>query len=150
MTKYNIQEKKEKDAAYRHLLSSVLVNELKEKIVNIVVKQKKYKDKNYSAKQLATDIGTNTRYISAVVNLKFQMNYSSYVNKYRIKEAMALLKNPRYSSYSMEKISSMVGFSNRQSFYASFYKINRMSPRDYKLLQKRVRPKDAEVAEISD
>ena len=76
MTKYNIQEKKEKDAAYRHLLSSVLVNELKEKIVNIVVKQKKYKDKNYSAKQLATDIGTNTRYISAVVNLKFQRPFS--------------------------------------------------------------------------
>lgn len=27
----------------------------------------------------------------------------------------------------------MVGFANRQSFYASFYKINGMTPRDYKM-----------------
>ncbi|GEM_PF-24240 len=135
MTKYNIREKREKDAAYRHLLSPALANDLKERIIDIIVKQKKYKDKDYSARQLAADLSTNTRYISAVVNLKFQMNYSSYVNKYRIKEAMTMLKNPRYKSYSMEEISSMVGFSNRQSFYAAFYKINQMSPRDYKITE---------------
>ena len=27
----------------------------------------------------------------------------------------------------------MVGFANRQSFYASFYKIMNMTPRDYRL-----------------
>ena len=29
----------------------------------------------------------------------------------------------------------MVGFANRQSFYASFYKINRITPRDYRIQQ---------------
>ena len=51
MAKYNITEKKEKDAAYRSLVSPKLMDEMKEKILNIIVMQKKYKDKNYSAKQ---------------------------------------------------------------------------------------------------
>ena len=78
-------------------------------------------------------MGTNTRYISAVVNVRFHMNYTSFVNKYRIDEAMTLLVDKRYQDLNMEEISSMVGFSNRQSFYASFYKINGLTPREYKI-----------------
>jgi AraC-like DNA-binding protein len=61
------------------------------------------------------------------------MNYTSFVNKYRIDEAMALLVDKRYRNLNMEEISDMVGFSNRQSFYASFYRINGTTPREYKL-----------------
>ena len=133
MAKYNITEKKEKEAAYRTLVSPRLMDELKEKILDIVLIQKKYKDKDYSAKRLAEDLGTNTRYISAVVNVRFHMNYTSFVNKYRIEEAMTLLVDKRYQDLNMEDISDMVGFSNRQSFYASFYKVNGCTPRDYKM-----------------
>ena len=133
MAKYNITEKKEKKATYRTLVSPKFMDELKEKILNIILIQKKYKDKDYSAKQLAEDLGTNTRYISAVVNVKFHMNYTSFVNKYRIEEAMALLVDKRYQDLNMEDISDMVGFSNRQSFYAAFYKFNAITPREYKM-----------------
>ncbi len=133
MTKYNITEKKEKEAAYRSLVSPKLMDELEEKINNIIIIQKKYKDKAYSAKQLAEDLGTNTRYISAVVNVRFHMNYTSYVNQYRIQEAMSLLVDRRYQDLNMEEISDMVGFSNRQSFYASFFKVNGITPREYKI-----------------
>ena len=133
MAKYNITELKEKEAAYRNLVSPRLMDELKEKILDIILIQKKYKDKDYSAKRLAEDLGTNTRYISAVVNVRFHMNYTSFVNKFRIEEAMALLVDKRYRGLNMEDISDMVGFANRQSFYASFYKINGITPREYKL-----------------
>ncbi|MBR6981575.1 MAG: AraC family transcriptional regulator [Prevotella sp.] len=133
MAKYNITEKKEKEAAYRSLVSPKLMDELKDKILDIILIQQKYKDKDYSAKRLAEDLGTNTRYISAVVNMRFHMNYTSFVNKYRIDEAMTLLVDKRYQELNMEDISSMVGFSNRQSFYASFYKINGVTPREYRM-----------------
>lgn len=133
MAKYNITEKKEKDAAYRNLVSPKLMDDMKEKILNIIVMQKKYKDKDYSAKKLAEDLGTNTRYVSAVVNVKFHMNYTSFVNKYRIEDAMDVLVDKRYQGLKMEEVSDMVGFSNRQSFYASFYKIMKMTPREYRL-----------------
>ena len=133
MAKYNIVEKKEKEAAYRSLVSPRLMDELKEKILDIILIQKKFKDKNYSAQKLAEDLGTNTRYISAVVNVRFHMNYTSFVNKFRIEEAMALLVDKRYQKLKMEDISNMVGFSNRQSFYASFFKVNGITPREYKM-----------------
>ena len=133
MAKYNITEKKEKEAAYRTIVSPGLMDEFKEKILDIILIQKKYKDKDYSAKKLAEELGTNTRYISAVVNVRFHMNYTSFVNKYRIEEAMTLLVDRRFKDLNMEDISDMVGFSNRQSFYASFFKLNGCTPRDYKL-----------------
>lgn len=135
MAKYNITEKRERDAAYRSLVNPKLMDELKERILNIILVQKKFKDKDYSARRLAEDLGTNTRYISAVVNVRFHMNYTSFVNKFRVEEAMTLLSDRRYAKYNMEDISTMVGFSNRQSFYASFYKLTGTTPREYKLEQ---------------
>ena len=133
MAKYNITEKKEKEAAYRSLVNPRLMDEMKEKILDIIVMQKKYKDKDYSAKKLAEDLGTNTRYISAVVNVRFHMNYTSFVNKFRIEEAMTILVDRRYQDLRMEEVSDMVGFANRQSFYASFYKLMNMTPREYRI-----------------
>ena len=103
MVKYNITTKSEKEAAYRSLVSPGLMDELEEKINNIIIIQKKFKDKNYSAKQLAEDLNTNTRYISAVVNVRFHVNYTSYVNKFRIQEAMSLLVDRRYQDLNMEE-----------------------------------------------
>lgn len=133
MTKYNITEKKEKEANYRTLVSPQVLDELKDRILQVIVMQKKYKDKYYSAKRLAEDLGTNTRYISAVVNVKFHMNYTSFINKYRIEEAMSILVDKRYQNLRIEEVSDMVGFSNRQSFYASFYRLTGLTPKDYKM-----------------
>lgn len=133
MVKYNITKKKEKEANYRNLVNPTLMDDMKERILRIIVMEKKYKDKNYSAKKLAEDLGTNTRYVSAVVNVRFHMNYSSFINKFRIEEAMTILTDKRYQDLKMEEVSDMVGFANRQSFYASFYKIMNMTPREYRL-----------------
>jgi|SRR5574344_297310 AraC-like DNA-binding protein len=133
MAKYNLTEKKEKEAAYRSLVSPRLMDDMKERILKIILIDKKYKDKDYSAKRLAEDLGTNTRYISAVVNVRFHMNYTSFVNNFRIEEAMTMLVDKRFKDLNMEEISDQVGFSNRQSFYASFYKIMKMTPREYRI-----------------
>jgi len=133
MGKYNVNKTEKKEAAYRSLVNPKLMNELKSKIVNVLVRKKKFKDKEYSAKRLAEDLHTNTRYISAVVSVCFDMNYSSFVNKNRIEYAKTILKDKRYDSLKMEDISDMVGFSNRQSFYAAFYKFTGITPKQYKL-----------------
>ena len=65
---YNLREKKEKKAAYRSLIRPELADELYDRILNIIVVQKKYRDPDYSAKDLAKELKTNTRYLSAVVN----------------------------------------------------------------------------------
>lgn len=126
---YNIREKK---AAYRSLIRAELADELYDNILNIIVVQKKYKDPNFSAKDLAKELKTNTRYLSAVVNSRFGKNYSCLLNEYRVKEAMYLLTDKRYRDKNVEEISAMVGFANRQSFYAAFYKNVGETPNGYR------------------
>lgn len=61
------------------------------------------------------------------------MNYTSFVNKYRIDEARSILVDKRYLHLRMEQVSDMVGFANRQSFYASFYRVVGITPREYRM-----------------
>ena len=131
-TRYNLREKKEKKAAYRDMIRAELADELYDKILNLIVIQKKYKVPNYSAKDLAKELRTNTRYLSAVINSRFGMNYSCLLNEYRIKEALHLLVDKRYAEKNVEEISALVGFANRQSFYAAFYKIMGETPNGYR------------------
>ena len=132
MAKYNITERKQKEVTYHTMVNPKLMEELREKIVKIVAIQKKYRDKKFTARRLAQELGTNTRYVSAVVNLCFNKNYTSFVNGYRIEEAKQVLLDPAASELTMEDISDMVGFANRQSFYASFYRVTGMAPREYR------------------
>lgn len=129
---YISPEKKEKKAAYRSLIRPELADELYDRILNIIVVQKKYRDPNYSAKDLAKELQTNTRYLSAVVNSRFGMNYSCLLNEYRVKDALHLLTDKRYADKNVEEISTMVGFANRQSFYAAFYKNVGETPNGYR------------------
>ena len=67
---YNLREKKEKKAAYRSLIRPELADELYDKILNIIVVQKKYKDPDYSAKDLAKELKTNTRWYELLLSVE--------------------------------------------------------------------------------
>lgn len=129
---YNIKEKTDKNAAYRSLIRAELADELFDKILNIIIIEKRYRDKDFSAKELARMLETNTRYISAVINSRFNTNFSCLINEYRVKEALHRLTDKRYADLTIEEIGSMVGFANRQSFYASFYRIMGETPNGYR------------------
>lgn len=133
MAKYNITEHKDRIVDYQSTINPTVLDELHVKILDKLLVQKKYKDKDYSAKHLAEDLGTNCRYISAAICLKCHTNYASLVNKYRVEEAMTLLVDRRYTDLSMEDVGGMVGFANRQSFYSAFFKVVGCAPRAYKM-----------------
>ena len=129
---YNLREKKIKDAAYRNMIRADLADELYQKIVDIVIVKKKYKDPNFSSKDLAKLLKTNTRYLSAVVNSRFGMNYSCLLNEYRVKDALRIMADKKNADKNIEEISAMVGLANRQSFYAAFYRIVGETPNGYR------------------
>lgn len=129
---YNLREKKIKSAPYRDLIRTELADELYDKIYELVIIQKRYKQPNFSASDLAKMLKTNTRYLSAVVNSKFKMNFSCLLNEYRIRDAKRMLADKRYAGKNIEEISAMSGFANRQSFYAAFYRIVGITPNEYR------------------
>lgn len=129
---YNVRERKIKKAPYRDMIKAELADELYRRILEKIVVQKKYKEPNYLAKDLAKELDTNTRYLSAVINSRFGKNYSSLVNEYRVRDALRLLVDKRYATTSIEQISALVGFANRQSFYSAFYRNTGKAPNDYR------------------
>ena len=81
---------------------------------------------------MAAELGTNTRYVSVVLRVRFHMSYTSLINKLRVEESMTLLTDRRYSKLRMQDISDMVGFSSRQSFYNAFYRYKGVTPLHYR------------------
>ncbi|MBQ7494157.1 MAG: AraC family transcriptional regulator [Bacteroidaceae bacterium] len=131
MAKYNYHEKKEKKAAYRTQVRPELIDEIYEQILRKMIVEKKYKDPTYTAQRLAEEIHTNTRYISAAVSLRFQMNYSELVCGYRIRDAISMLTDKRNRDLTMAEVAQTCGFANRQSFYAAFYRLQGKTPKEY-------------------
>jgi len=138
MAKYNITEKKEKTQtlSYRNSVTPDLVEDIAKKIILKLMIEQKYRDPNYSAKRLASDIGVNSRQISAVINLRFQQNYSQLVGMMRIHEARYMLQDSNFDKMTMEDIAINVGFTTRQSFYATFYRLCGTTPKEYKQMYK--------------
>jgi len=133
MAKYNLTEKKQKTPLYRSLLKMETVDDIYQQIMAKFIVEKKYRDSSYSAKKMAEELNTNVRYISAIVNLRYQDNYSQMVNEFRIKEAMYMFKDRRYLNMTIEDIALAVGFQNRQCFYVAFYKRVGITPREYRM-----------------
>lgn len=130
--KYNLTPKKEKKAAYREMISPEVLDTLYDKVLQTIIVEKKYLDPKYTARRLADDLQTNTRYISAVVAVRFGMNYTSLVNFHRVRDALYLLTDRRFVKKRIGEIAEMVGFANRQSFYAAFYKLKGLTPKQYR------------------
>ena len=132
MAKYNITEKKKKEASYIGALSTSLVEEIYEKILLKFVVEKKYRDSEYTAAKMAEEIGCNARYISAVVHLRYRDNFSQLINDFRIKEAMYMITDKHFADLKMEDVARATGFANRQCFYSAFYRKNGMTPLEYR------------------
>jgi AraC-like DNA-binding protein len=128
----NFEIEEQKEASYRKLVNPQLMEQLKEKILHELLVRKKYRDHGYTARDLAHDLETNTRYISAAVRVHFHTNYSTLVNKYRVEEAMSALTDSRYAHLSVEEIGDMVGFEHRQSFHTAFAKYAGITPKAYR------------------
>ncbi len=131
--KYQITELKKCTADYRNILGDERKDELHDRIMEIIVDDKKYRDKDYTASKLAADLGTNCRYISAVMTERFHTNFNGLMNKHRIDEAKTLLAEEEYRDKSISEIGEMVGFGTRQAFYASFYRFLNTTPREFRV-----------------
>ena len=93
--KYQITELKKCTADYRNILGDERKDELHDRIIEIIVDDKKYRDKDYTASRLAADLGTNCRYISA-----FYASFYRFLNttprEFRVKH-LGPKKRKRYS-----------------------------------------------------
>jgi AraC-like DNA-binding protein len=111
-----------------------------ENLNELLEEDKIYKRPELSLHVLADELGTNTSYLSTIINTHFRVNLKSLINKYRIDEARKLLVSEETSGYSIEGIAHEVGFQSRSVFYQTFKQITGMTPTAYVKTYKSVCP----------
>lgn len=73
--------------------------------------------------ELSKRFGTNSNYLSKVINLKKKKNFSQYVNDLRADYALEeLRKNKMFRKYTIKAIARECGFNTAESFNKAFYK----------------------------
>ena len=102
------------------------------KITMAMSEEKLYVNPELTIDLLARKVNSNTKYVSHAINENAQMNFSTYVNTFRIEEAKHLLKEQESQYWSMEAIAEQCGFNNPTSFYQAFKKNTGMTPASFK------------------
>ena len=85
--------------------------------------ENKFLSKEVSLNEIAKSFETNSTYLSKVINLKKDKNFSQYINDLRIDYAINELEvNTKFRKYTIKAIANECGFKNSESFSKAFYK----------------------------
>lgn|SRR5690606_1606327 len=101
----------------------------------LLKKLKKFEESNkfinpkLSLSLLATHLGTNTNYLSEVINTNKGKNYNNYINELRIDYICSkILNDSLYRKYKVSYLAEKCGFTSYSSFTTVFKNINGISP----------------------
>ena len=85
-------------------------------------------NKDLTIIEFAKMINSNKTYISYIINNTFDMNFSNFVNKYRVKKARVLLAKPENKNFTIEAIAGKAGFKSVTVFNKAFKKNTGLTP----------------------
>ena len=102
------------------------------KLLYVIEVEKVYRDEDLSLQSLAEKLSIPPRELSQVINEGLDMNYSNFINSYRIEEAKNLLFSPGENHYSILDIAYEVGFNSKAVFNRAFKKFTGMTPSQFR------------------
>jgi len=121
-----------------------IVSEILSKI-RMFEEQKDFLDGSITLDSLAKKIGTNSNYLSKIINFHMGKNFSAYLSNLRINYIVEALKEEsNLRKYTIKAIAFEVGFNNVKSFTDAFYKQTKIHPSYYiRELQKKLNSVDS-------
>jgi AraC-like DNA-binding protein len=114
------------------LLSAETMEVINTNLMRFLKEEQQYLDPNIKINNVAKEIGTNTKYLSYVINLSYQKSYSAFINDFRIEHAKELLSKKEYNQYTIETIAKMSGFNSKSLFNSVFKSATGQTPSEFK------------------
>lgn len=103
---------------------------IKGKLQHLMIQEKVYHEPDLTLGKLAALAGLSVHQLSEFINTQFNINFSGYVNQFRVEEAKRLLvENPEQN---ILQIAYQVGFNSTSAFHRYFAKFATLSPKDYR------------------
>lgn len=119
----------------KYAKSSVDISESKQlvkQVKDLFEVEETYLNNNATLHVIANQLGIQPRILSQAINENEQMNYSEFVNHYRIERAKALLIEPDRKQDKIATIAFDCGFGNLTSFNVEFKSRVRVTPSQYR------------------
>lgn len=102
---------------------------LRDKVIDLMTLDKLYQEPSYSRSDLARELEVSEARISNIINRAFDMNFSNFINSYRISEAKDLLKDKKLA---VNDIAKLAGFNSIASFNRVFKDIEGVTPTQFR------------------
>lgn len=120
-------DKKDED----NYLKKKLFDTLKQEITLKMEQDKVFRDQDLTIYKLSKLLGTNSKYVSIVINTFFEKTFVNFINEYRINEAKENLLDEKYKNYTIEAHGNEVGFKSKSSFNLAFKKHVGLTPSEF-------------------
>jgi AraC-like DNA-binding protein len=78
--------------------------------------------------ELATQLRTNTSWLSRVINAGCGQNFNDFINEYRVQEAERRLRDPQFRHYTLLAVALEAGFNSKSTFNRVFRKLRGVTP----------------------
>ena len=106
--------------------------QLFDQLNRLVTEQRLYLDPDVSLDSVALLMKVNRVYLSQAVNRCTDENFSTYLNEFRVKEAVRLMSDPKSQVFSIDGVAVDAGFNDRITFYRVFKKMTGVSPSTFR------------------
>jgi len=91
-----------------------------------------YSNPDTTLDQIAQLMKVNRMYLSQAVNRCAGVNFSAFINEFRVKEAVRMMSDIKSQNLSIEGIAFDAGFNDRKTFYRVFKKSTGLSPATFR------------------
>ena len=107
-------------------------NMIEPKLSDCMENGKLYLNPNLSLKTVATEIGSNTKYLSVYLNRCLGVSFYDYINNFRVEKACSIFREMVKSGrINMPEVSERSGFNSVSTFNRYFKKVKGLAPKDY-------------------
>jgi|GEM_PF-4892928 len=114
----------------RNYLYKLDTEKLANNLEHLMVTNKAYRSSDMSLESCATTLAVSRYQLSQLLNDHLATTFSRYIQRYRVEDAMILLKN--YPERTIISIAYEVGFNSHSVFQTAFRNITGMSPSEYR------------------
>lgn len=106
-------------------------HEIYQQLTNLLEEKDIYLNPHLTLTMLSQMLGTNSTYLSRIINQHYHCNFRTLLKRYRIEYSKKLLQE---GTCRIETLAKECGFLSRSTFYAAFQELEHITPAEYRFM----------------